>query len=287
MAKHLQRDLDNLQRDLLALAGAGRRRRSTRRSAPCRSATSDLAREVIAGDTQIDEEENHVEEECLKILALHQPVAVDLRRIAAAHDDQHRSGAHGRPGRGHRRARPAPGPAAAACRCPTKLQRMTDLTTMMVRQSLDAFVNLDTRAGPRVSAAWTTRSIATTTRSSTRLIDDDEGVARQLIEPGLSLFSAMRHLERIADHATNIAEDVVYLVEGEIVRHRPRRRVRPRDYARGREDAVSLAKRRARLTGDADDPARWRSSRMTAAPPQATRPPWPDRASSSSKTNAA
>jgi phosphate transport system protein len=43
----------------------------------------------------------------------------------------------------------------------------------------------------------------------------------QLIEPGLSLFSATRHLERIADHATNIAEDVIYLVEGEIVRHHP------------------------------------------------------------------
>jgi phosphate transport system protein len=43
----------------------------------------------------------------------------------------------------------------------------------------------------------------------------------ELIEPGLSLFSATRHLERIADHATNIAEDVVYLVEGEIIRHRP------------------------------------------------------------------
>ncbi len=42
-----------------------------------------------------------------------------------------------------------------------------------------------------------------------------------LVEPGLSMFSAVRHLERIADHATNIAEDVVYLVEGEIVRHRP------------------------------------------------------------------
>jgi phosphate transport system protein len=43
----------------------------------------------------------------------------------------------------------------------------------------------------------------------------------ELVEPALSLFSAVRHLERIADHATNIAEDVVYLVEGEIVRHRP------------------------------------------------------------------
>ena len=44
---------------------------------------------------------------------------------------------------------------------------------------------------------------------------------RRLVEAGLSLFSATRHLERIADHATNIAEDVIYLVEGEIVRHRP------------------------------------------------------------------
>jgi phosphate transport system protein len=43
----------------------------------------------------------------------------------------------------------------------------------------------------------------------------------EMVEPGLSLFSATRHLERIADHATNIAEDVIYLVEGTIVRHRP------------------------------------------------------------------
>ncbi|GIW78503.1 MAG: hypothetical protein KatS3mg105_0310 [Gemmatales bacterium] len=43
----------------------------------------------------------------------------------------------------------------------------------------------------------------------------------ELVKPGLSLFSAVRHLERIADHATNIAEDVVYLVEGEIIRHQP------------------------------------------------------------------
>jgi phosphate transport system protein len=42
----------------------------------------------------------------------------------------------------------------------------------------------------------------------------------EMVEPGLSLFSATRHLERIADHATNIAEDVVYMAEGEIVRHR-------------------------------------------------------------------
>jgi phosphate transport system protein len=45
--------------------------------------------------------------------------------------------------------------------------------------------------------------------------------APEMVEPGLSLFSATRHLERIADHATNVAEEVVYLVEGNIIRHQP------------------------------------------------------------------
>ena len=83
MSKHLQRDLEYLQRDLLGLAASVEeaihkaiRALQRREAGP--------AEQVIAGDAQIDQEENHIEEECLKILALHQPVAVDLRRIAAA-----------------------------------------------------------------------------------------------------------------------------------------------------------------------------------------------------------
>src|SRR5450631_2459224 len=82
MARHLLRELDNLQRDLLALAGLVEdaiqkaiRALQTRNLA--------LAREVVEGDSQIDDEDNHVYEECLKILALHQPVATDLRRIVS------------------------------------------------------------------------------------------------------------------------------------------------------------------------------------------------------------
>ena len=83
MSKHLARDLDNLQHDLLAVASAAEEAvHKAIRSLQDRDA--ELARQVIDGDTQIDLEENHVEEECLKVLALHQPVAVDLRRIAAA-----------------------------------------------------------------------------------------------------------------------------------------------------------------------------------------------------------
>jgi phosphate transport system protein len=102
---------------------------------------------------------------------------------------------------------------------PEKLQRMSDLTTAMVRQSLDAFVNLDTRLARVVC-----RLDDEVDRYNSAIIEELVQVMGQsphLVEPGLSLFSATRHLERIADHATNIAEDVVYLVEGEIVRHRP------------------------------------------------------------------
>jgi len=96
---------------------------------------------------------------------------------------------------------------------------MTDLTASMVRQSLDAFIQLDTRLARRVC-----RLDDEVDRYNEEIIQEVLATMKsspELIEPGLSLFSATRHLERIADHATNIAEDVVYLVEGEIVRHRP------------------------------------------------------------------
>jgi phosphate transport system protein len=96
---------------------------------------------------------------------------------------------------------------------------MTDLTTSMVRQSLDSFVNLDARQARRVC-----RLDDEVDRYNCDIIRELIATMQQapgMVEPGLSLFSATRHLERIADHATNIAEDVVYLVEGNIIRHKP------------------------------------------------------------------
>jgi phosphate transport system protein len=217
MAKHLQRDLDYLQRDLLALAGlveaaihkAIRALQERDRS---------LAREVIAGDSQIDQEENHIDEECLKLLALHQPVAIDLRRIVSVlmiNTDLERMGDLAE----EIAERAIDLFAAPRLPISSKLQHMTDLTAMMVRQSLDAFVNLNT-----LQAQTVIRMDDEVDHYNQDLIDEIVRLMKSsptLIEPGLSLFSAVRHLERIADHATNIAEDVVYLVEGEIVRHRP------------------------------------------------------------------
>jgi phosphate transport system protein len=217
MAKHLQRDLDNLQKDMLGLAGLveGAVHKAI---AALQGRDVKLAREVIEGDGQIDTEENHIDEECLKILALHQPVAVDLRLIATAmliNVDLERIGdlAEDIAERAIHLAEPPLLP------IPGKLQRMTDLTTMMLREALDAYVNLN-----KAQAQSVMRMDDEVDRFNTEIIGEIVSEMKRspaLIDAGLSMFSAVRHLERIADHATNIAEDVIYLIDGEIVRHRP------------------------------------------------------------------
>jgi phosphate transport system protein len=173
---------------------------------------------LIESDTPIDLEENQVEEDCLKILALHQPVAVDLRRVTAIlkiNTDLERM-ADLAVNIAERAAALARGPDVPV---PTIFRQMTDLTNTMVRDSLDAFVNLDAALAKRVC-----RLDDEVDRYNREIIGEASQfmkLAPANVEPGLHLFSAALHLERIADHATNIAEDVVYLVEGKIIRHHP------------------------------------------------------------------
>jgi phosphate transport system protein len=215
--KHLQKDLDHLHKSVLTLAGYVEDAVATA-TAALQNRDPDLARRVVDGDDAIDRMENAVQDECLKILALHQPVAVDLRRISAVlmiTTDLERIGdlAAGIAERAAILARPPYLP------IPEQFGRMTDRALSMLRASLNAFVNLDADAACRVI------------RADDEVDRDNEDIIRalvaemkrspDLVEPGLSLFSAVRHLERIADHATNIAEDVIYLVNGDIVRHHP------------------------------------------------------------------
>src|SRR5437762_3405255 len=186
MSKHLQRDLDRLQGDIFSLASSVEQAiHKAIRALQDRNA--DLAHEVIDGDKQIDMEENHVEEECLKLLALHQPVAVDLRRIAAAlkiNTDLERMAdlAEDIAERALHLAQLPPIPV------PGNLQRMTDLTTTMVRQSLDSFVNLDSRQARRVC-----RLDDEVDRYNSEIIQELIEMMQAspaMVEPGLSLFSA-------------------------------------------------------------------------------------------------
>jgi phosphate transport system protein len=220
MSKHLQRDLEQLQRDILDM-GTAVEEAVTRGVRAVLDRDAELAREVIDGDEPIDQQENHVEEECLKILALHQPVATDLRRIAMIlliNTDLERMAdlAVELAERAVQLARTPSMP------IPEDLRLMSDLVTGMVRQSLDSFVHMDVNLARRV-----VRLDDEVDRHNVEIIEELIAAMKRNqdhIAPGLSLFSVVRHLERIADHATNIAEDVVYLVEGEVVRHRPEAR---------------------------------------------------------------
>jgi phosphate transport system protein len=215
MSKHLVRDLEGLQRQILGMAGYVEEMifRSTQ---ALREHDKLLALEVIASDNKVDALDNAITEECLKLVALHQPVAKDLRRIATVFmitTDLERMG-----DLACDIAQRAVAMSDNKISIPDKLPRMTDLATAMVRQSLDAFVNLDGKQAKRVI-----RLDDEVDRLNAEIIDElivRMKASSETIEPNISLFSAVRHLERIADHATNIAEDVLYMVDGEIVRHR-------------------------------------------------------------------
>jgi phosphate transport system protein len=217
MTLHLQRDLEDLHQAILSLA-LEVEGMVDRAILALRRADAALARAVIEGDTQVDEEENRIEDRCLKMIAVHQPVAADLRWLAAVlkiNTDLERMAdlAVDIAEQALLMADLPPMP------IPEKLQRMTDVTTAMVRQSLEAFVRQDTQLARKVC-----RLDDEADRYNAEIIQELIQVMRlapQQIEPALALMAASRHLERIADHATNIAEDAIYLVEGEIVRHRP------------------------------------------------------------------
>ena len=216
MSKHLERDLERLQQRIVRFAGLVEEA-AYKAVQALRDHDRPLAREVVDGDEAIDRAENEIAEECLKLLALHQPVAGDLRRIATTFmitTDLERMGDLAR----------HIGEAAVVLMTPpvpvpAQLSQMTDLSLGMVRQSLDSFVHLDGQLARRVVRMddsvdqFNDDLIAELTERMKRSPD--------FIEAGLTLFTVVRHLERIADHATNIAEDVIYLVEGEIVKHRP------------------------------------------------------------------
>ncbi len=216
MTKHLHRDLDRVHRDMLKLS-AMVEDMIDKAALALRERRLDLADEVSEDDQLVDQQEVAIEEECLKMLALHQPVAVDLRRIATVvkvNNDLERI------------ADLAVNVAERA-RCigdypqfdiPERVDRIIVQATTMVRSALDSFVNLDTAAARQVC-----EMDDEVDELNVQLIQELQSVMQQrsdLVVPALHCFSAIRHVERIGDLATNIAEDVIYLVEGEIVRHR-------------------------------------------------------------------
>ena len=216
MSIHLERDLEGLHHDILHMCTL------VEDMIHCavdglRSPSNQLAEDLHTSDDDIDAMDVQIENDCLKILALHQPVAIDLRRIATVlkitgelervadlgvNIAERAAGLIGK----------------TEVTVSDKLQDMSRKSLEMLHRSIDCYVELDS-----LGAREILESDDEVDRLNAEIIEELRGIMRSspnLVEPALHLFSATRHIERVADHATNIAEDVVFMVEGVIIRHR-------------------------------------------------------------------
>lgn len=174
------------------------------------------ARAAAAHDDAVDELENEVQEEALRLLTLHAPVASDLRWLAAvllAATDLERVGdlATGIAERVHGLALYPP------VDPPDGLRAMADTAAGMLRDAVAAFAARDAAAARKVIAAddAVDRANADLIRALVKRMAAGPGA----VEPGLCLFTVVRNLERVADHAVSLAEETVYVAEGALIRH--------------------------------------------------------------------
>jgi phosphate transport system protein len=216
MTLHMQREIEKLKKLVLTL-GADVEEHVHKAVQALQSRDPALAQQIIQADAAVDRFEVYLEEECLKILALHQPVAIDLRFVIAVlkiNNDLERIGDLAVNIAERAQYLSAQEPVVI----PFDFAGMAEKTQRMLKRSLDALVNMDTRE------AWEVCAMDDEVDAINRQMYEQvqEGI-RQRPDQMNSLIhclSSSRHLERIADHATNIAEDVIYMVAGEIVRHK-------------------------------------------------------------------
>jgi len=213
--RHFQEELEQLKTRLLEMGGLAEEQ--VRLAV---KALMERDRELVAlalhGDEAINRLHIEIDGRCFTLLALHQPMAVDLRAIVAAvkiNTDLERVGdlAINIAEAARRYAQHAP------VKKLIDIPRMATIAQNMLRDSLDAFVRRDTELAQRVL------------NEDDKLDDLKTQIFRELltymlqdpstIEAALDLILISRHLERIGDHATNIAEDVIFMVSARDVRH--------------------------------------------------------------------
>lgn len=217
MSMHLEREISALKKRILRL-GALVEEQLERAMTSVVTRDTKLAEQVIEQDTAVDEMEVEVEEECLKILALHQPVAIDLRFIIAVlkiDADLERLGdiAVHIAKRGARVTEQLPSRSV-----PREFTAIGERVRRMLRACLDALVNLDATAARGVCE----EDVMVDKQCREMYEHVKERMKHEPEHMGalIELLMIPRHLERIADHATNIAEDLLYMIEGRIVRHK-------------------------------------------------------------------
>jgi len=216
MSVHLQREMDRLKKELLGLCAIVEEQVHLAVQAVV-DRDAELAARVEQRDAEIDRREVEIEEHCLSVLALHQPVAIDLRWIVAVlkiNNDLERIG-----DLAVNVARKAAAISnESSVEVPFDLERMGEMVESMLRDSLDAMVRLDAAAAQDVCRR--DDEVDRIKHEARREIEERVCREPQRAKPLLRLLAVSRNLERVADCATNIAEDVIYITEGRIMRHR-------------------------------------------------------------------
>jgi len=216
MSQLLQKEIDKIKRQILTL-GAIVEERVHLAVRAIDERDSALAQKIIDGDPEIDRMDVDMEEDCLKLLALYQPVAIDLRFIVSVikiNSELERIGDLA-VNIGERAV-------FLAGQKPVDISfdfpSMSEKVKAMLKNSLDALVNMNTATAARVIE--TDDEIDTMNRAMYQTTQQGIRKHPDRVESLMHLWSVSRHLERIADHATNIAEDVIYMIQGTIVRHK-------------------------------------------------------------------
>jgi len=215
MSRHLRRAIEALMQRLITMSA--RVEESVRIAMDAvERMDPNLARTVIGMDEAIDREEMDIEEECLKVLALHQPVATDLRAIVAVlkiNNDLERIGDLSVDIAGHG-LKIINGNATGV---EFDFSEIFSCVREMLKNSLDSLIHQDVETARRVMEAddkvdEMNRKICGRVLSAMKAEPDQ---AETLVQ----FMHVSKRLERIGDMATNIAEDLIYMVSGEIVRH--------------------------------------------------------------------
>ena len=216
MSLHLHRDLDKLKKEVLRLGNMVELAINNAFLA-LNNRDSSYVEEVLTNEEQINEMEVQIEEECLKILALHQPVAVDLRFLVVVlkvNNDLERMGDIAK--NIAERAKDLM-ESDVIPDLGQPIQGLPDLVRTMVRSSLDSLVKLDDQLARKIiemddEVDQINRDMYVAVKS---LVAEKPSIA----DSAINLLSCSRNMERIGDLATNIAEDVIFVVEGKVVRH--------------------------------------------------------------------
>ena len=215
MSRHFHEELEALKQTLLAMGGLVEDQ-IRRVMTALLERDSDLAQEVIDRDRQVNAYDVEIDEKCVELLALHQPAAGDLRFITTAMKivtDLERIGDQA-VNIGQRVIELNQEPQLKPY---IDLPRMAERAQAMVKESLDAFVARDTELARRVRAEDDEVDALKEQifrELLTFMMEDPRSIPR-----AIRLILISRCMERVADHATNIAEMVIYLVEGKMVRH--------------------------------------------------------------------